>query len=873
MSNPSTSIAETFLIWWSKNILRFPWLLLLGFVSLCAFSLYYTSEHLGVNTDTSELLSKDLPFQKNRFRWENEFPQDSNAILFVVEAATAEYTTIAAHSLFKHLQESPHYFSSVYIPSDNPFFRQQGFLYLEQQELDDIAAKLIDAQPFIGHLAENYSLAGLLEILGKALDGSDDDLPLEIDPILDAIDQSLVAATHSENHYLSWQKLLSVTASGNDPLRKIVSAKPKLDFNALLPAEEAINHAREIARTVQTQIPDVVIRITGEKALEQEEMQSLSEDTTVAAIVSLVLVCICLLVALRSIRLILSTLITLLIGLTLTAGFAAATIGHLNVLSVSFAVIFIGLGVDFAIHICLRYRECREQDMSNNAAITDSISTIGFSLFLCALTTSIGFFAFVPTEYAGVSELGFISGGGMFIGFFVSLTLLPALLKIFAIKHPRHIDLINLPIALCTFPFRHAVLIRVVSILLAFGASFLLTKVSFDSNPLDLRDPNTESVSTFKDLLQSSSESPFMLIGLRNDLQSANQLARKLDKLPSVKQTITLSSLVAKNQDEKMATIDDLNLVLGTDLTRFKQPLKHTDTRLALLTLKTKIGQALSTGTAGISIKLLTKLQRDISLFVSFADQTATPPNNYAKLDHSILDLLPYTMQQLSNSLAAYPFGLEDIPAYIKNNWLSANGVYKIVIDPAKDLNSAVNLQEFAKQVQAVDATVTGLPVADLASGKAVIKAFIEAFSGALIMIILILLIILRSIGKTLLVIWPLLLAALLTAAINVLLDNPFNFANIIVMPLLMGMGVDSGIHIMHRLHTGLAADEHLLQTSTAKGVFFSSLTTLCSFTSLAFTAHRGIASMGLLLVVGISLTLICSLIVLPAFSKKRIPL
>ena len=872
MTNRASSLVEKFLCWWAIQILRYPLLLLVLFVALCGLSLQYTINNLGVNTDTSELLSPDLPFQQNRSRWEKEFPQDSTTILFVVDAETAEHTSLAANELAKRLQQNSEFFDAIYIPGDNQFFRQQGFLYLDQNELEDLAVTLTDAQPFIGYLAENYSLEGLLDILGKALDNTDNDLPMELDPLLEEIDLALVSVKNQKDHYLSWQKLLSVNPSDDrNTLRSIVSAKPKLDFQELLPAEHAINRAHEISREIQAQVPGVTIRLTGEKALEQEEMKSVSEDTATAGVVSLILVCLTLSLGLRSIKLVISTFIALIMGLILTAGYAALTVGHLNVLSVAFAVIFIGLGVDFAIHICLRYRECREQQMTNTDAIKDSVKTIGGSLILCALTTSIGFFAFVPTDYAGVSELGFISGGGMFIGLFISLTVLPALLKLFPVKDTGNVRTAWLPEFMYTFPFRYATSIRVISVLLAIAATFCLTQLSFDSNPVNLRDPNSESVLTFMDLLKSPTDSPFALIALRNDRDSAEQLAKTLTNLPTVKRVITLSSLIAENQAQKLETIDDLNLVLGAELNQFNRPLEHTDTRQALLDLDLKINQALDASSTKASVELLQKLQRDIQEFVSFADNSELPTSSYRKLDTSILGLLPYTMEQLNLSLTAYPFGLKDIPPYITKNWLSASGIYKIMIEPVKDLTFAENLKEFANEVQVEDDTVTGLPVADLASGQAVVNAFIQAFTGALAIIFLILLLILRSFRNTFLVIWPLLLAGLLTAAINVLLDNPFNFANIIVMPLLMGMGVDSGIHIIHRLQSGLKQDEHLLQTSTAKGVFFSSMTTLCSFASLAFTAHRGIASMGLLLSVGITLTLICTLIVLPAFSKKKL--
>ena len=874
MTNNCALFLDKFLCWWSSRILRFPWLVILLFIILCTVSLQYTINNLGVNTDTSELLSSDLPFQQNRARWENAFPQDAATILFVVESPTAEQTAMAANLLAERINANKQLFEYVYIPGDNAFFKQQGLLYLELDNLEDLATTLSDAQPFIGHLSENYHLQGLLEILGKALDNSDDELPMDLNPLLENIEQSLLAVQSNQKHYLSWQKLLSINQSSDrNTLRSIVSARPIADFNSMKPVEQALNYARKITREIQSKDPQVSIRITGEKALEEDEMRVLAEDTVYAGIFALSLVIIVLLLGLRSVKLVLCTLITLIMGLILTAGFATVTVGHLNVLSVAFAILYIGLGVDFAIHICLSFRECWELHMSSEDAIKKSVKILGFSLFLCALTTSIGFFAFIPTDYKGVSELGLISGGGMFIGLFVSLTLLPVLLKVFSIKKLTHTQATKLPDWVCTFPFRYARGIRYISILLAIAATFSLSHVRLDSNPVNLRDPNSESVIAFKDLLHSKTDSPFALIALSDSLENAEKISARMEELPSVNKTITLKSFVAENQDEKLEIIDDLSLVLSTDLDRFNRPLEHANTRQGLLELQTDINTALANPSDKASPELLLHLQENIEDFIIFADAADEPESVYQQLDNSILGLFPYTMQQLDTSMGAYPFALNGIPTYISKNWVSPSGIYKVIIEPKKDLNIVDNLAEFAAEVKNIDNSVTGIPVSDLAAGEAITKAFIQAFSTAIIAVFLVLLIILRSFRNTLLVIWPLLLAGLLTAATNVLLNNPFNFANVIALPLLMGIGVDSGIHIMHRLHSGLKANEHLLQTSTARGVFFSSLTTLLSFSSLAFTNHQGIASMGLLLSIGITFTLVCTLIVLPAFSKKRIPL
>ncbi len=875
MSNQSALLMDKFFYWWSSRVLRYAWLLILFFVVLCGASLYYTINYLGVNTDTSTLLSQDLPFQKNRIRWENAFPQDAATIIFVVEAPTAEQTSIAANTLAEKIGANQQLFEYVYIPDDNDFLKQQGLLYLQEDKLEDLSSKLIDAQPFIGYLSRNYHLQGLLEILGTALDNTNDDLPMDLTPLLEGIDQSLVAVQLNENYSLSWQKLLSVNQPNDrNTLRSIVSARPVADFNSMKPVEKSLNFAREVVREIQAQDPQVSIRITGKKALEEDEMRVLAEDTVYSGMFALALVIVVLFFGLRSTKLVLCTLLVLIMGLILTAGFATVAVGHLNVLSVAFAILYIGLGVDFAIHICLAFRECWEHNMSSEDAIRKSVIILGFSLFLCALTTSIGFFAFIPTDYAGVSELGLISGGGMFIGLIVSLTLLPALLKVFSIKKLTHQQVTRLPDWLSTFPFRYARGIRYTSVLLAIAASFSLQYIYLDSNPVNLRDPNSESVVAFKDLLQSKTRSPFVLIALSDSLANAEKLATKMQALETVNKTITLNSFVAKNQDEKLEIIEDLSLVMGMELSGFDRPLETADSRQALLELQTKINNALVNSTGKAPPELLQQLHHHITEFIVFADAAEVSTAKYQQLDNSVLGLFPYTMQQLNTGLQAYPFTLADIPDYISRNWLSpSSGTYKIIIGPKYDLNIAENLQAFASEVQSVDNTVTGLPVSDLAAGEVITEVFVQSFATAIIVIFLVLLIILKSFRNTLLVIWPLLLAGLLTAATNVLLNNPFNFANIIALPLLMGMGVDSGIHIMHRLHAGLGENEHLLQTSTARGVFFSSLTTLLSFTSLAFTNHQGIASMGLLLAVGISFTLICTLIVLPAFSVRRVTL
>ena len=468
--------------------------------------------------------------------------------------------------------------------------------------------------------------------------------------------------------------------------------------------------------------------------------------------------------------------------------------------------------------------------------------------------------------------MGIISGGGIFIGLIISVTVLPALFCVLPVNNPKPIHSAFAPKFLVTFPFRYSTAIRVVSILLGIGACVVLTKLSFDSNPVNLRDPNSESVSSFKELLKSKNDSPFALITLANNLDEAKTIAAKMGQLPTVHETITLADFVAKDQDEKLTTIEDLNLILGNQLENFGKTLpENSNQKAALVKFNEELKKAIAENSPNAPQVTLQQLQQRIEAFIKQAESSANPTASYSQIESNILGLLPYTLDRLKTSLTATDFGFDDIPDYIRSHWLSANGLYKILITPKQDLNDPENQRLFVADAQKVDNKVSGLPVANMASGDAVVKAFVQAFGSAFIAIVLVLLVIYRSFKQTALVILPLVLAALLTGATNVLLNNPFNFANIIALPLLLGLGIDSSILIMHRLHFNLQENENLLQSSTTRGIIFSSITTLCSFSSLSFTAHQGMSSMGLLLSIGLFFTVVCSLIVLPAFSGKRV--
>ena len=875
MSRTTDSLIVKTIHWWEQNILNRPWLLIVSFVVASVFVGKYTMDNLTVNTNTADMISTDLPFQQNRLKLEKAFPQDVDTVLLLVESNSPEQTSAVVKRISEALRQKKDVVKSVYVPDEGEFFDRNGMLYLGQKELENISKQLANAQPFIGKLSKDNSLHGLFEVLGLAIKNSgDDDMELDINPVFRKISQALDAVREGKPFQLSWQQLMIDQHSGLGTTKRFIILTPILDFSELLPAEKSITAIQNaIAEAKSGEFANVQVNLTGEVILEYEEMDGITKSTTIAGIASFILVCVTLWIAYRSFKLMLATFISLGMGLVLSMGFATVSIGHLNLISIAFAVLFIGMGDAFSSHFCLRYRELIMRGESQRDALLDTLTSTGSALILCAFTAAIGLYAFIPTHYNGVSELGIIAGTSMFIALLTTFTVLPALMKIMPIKRPRTRNnaIQKSSFLLTNWPLLYARPIRWITFLLTLCAVGLLTRVSVDFNPINLRDQTTESVKTFKYLLQDEDTSPMTLSALATTEQEVMDKKSRFQKLPTVEKVTTLFDLIPEDQDAKLGIIEELSLLLGPQLGNFP-PIAQGGAKLeSLEELQASILVQISKAEGGNADLL--ELSESLDNFLDYLDslpEAARQPL-LDKLQQVLLNGLPETMNKLKLSLEAEPITLDSLPPELKARWLSQDGLYRIQISPKRDLNVLENLRAFILEAQNVDPNVTDLPVTYLESMNEVVESFVQAFSIALVAITILLLVILRSVKDTLLVLLPLLLASVFTAAATVVLYVPFNFANIIALPLLFGLGVDSGIHMVHRLRYLDSTEENLLGTSEAQGVFYGALTTIFSFSSLAFTSHQGTASMGILLSIGLLMTLICALIVLPAFSVWQI--
>lgn len=862
-----------FLTRWTAFSFRYAAWILCAMMFMALACAIYTSRHLGVHTDTAEMLSEDLPFRINLKHFKTAFPQYENTMLLVLDAPTPEQANAAAKRLANYLKESEIEAYDIYYAQSDDFFERNGLLYMSISQLDSFAERLAAAQPLIVKIASDPTFYSFITILSEAIEELRKGQSLQLGPILENVAITLNSRLAGIPRLLSWQTLLHDEMQKNN-YREIIVLQPKLDYSQLFAAEQTIQAIHAAAQELELEnLFSTRLRITGEVALSYEELQSAMHGAQNAGLLALIAVAIILFVALRHPGSVLVVLFSLLLGLLLTAAFATAVVGHLNLISIAFAVLYIGLGVDYAIHLLLRYRELAAHNKNITRVLYQAASDTGPSLVICALTTAIGFYAFIPTAYRGIAELGLISGTGMFISLVVTLTVVPAFKRYFSIIPATPLSEKNTFFRLLNLPQKWRKTIYLTTFLAIISSFYALTQVRFDYNLLNLNDPNGEAIQTFRELLAdtNSHHSPwFATIAVDSPLE-ADKIVQQVSRLPEVEKAVTIADFVPEEQDEKLLLIDDIALTVGpfllsgTASTASDHSLAQQ--RLALIELRDGLERfvaekpdhpiSLSANQLSLSInKLLVYLE------------TENDRDHKSLLDdigNDLLKLLPDALKRLQTAIEPELITLQQLPETLRTRWLSEQGAYLIAIYPEENINDNQALRRFVRAVQQFAPQASGTPLIILEAGEAVVQAFIHAFSLTLLGVILTLYLMLRNVTFVLLVLIPLLLAALFTVATTVLLEIPFNFANVIALPLLLGIGIDSGIHMVYRGHSDQQTDKNLMQTSTVPAIFYSALTSMVGFGSLFFSSHQGTASMGLLLAVGVMFILICVFIILPA--------
>lgn len=855
--------------WWAGFVQRHPALVIIIALIATGAVLGYVVVNFRINADVTGMISGKLRFRQLEDDFAKAFPNLNNTIVVVIEADSADLAISSRERLAERLRRETKLFKDVYEPGGGSFFEKNGLLFLSVNELEDFGDSMAAAQPLLALLSEDMSLRGLFNVLEKALEQPEFQ-DKKINLLFDRMSKTFESVAKHRPSGLPWQEIMLGEKESVGQRRQFVIIQPHLDSRDLstgrLPLVAIRNAAREVGLTGAN---GVRLRITGDVALNEENLSEVRSSIGFATLASLLLVSIILYIGLGgSGRLIFAALSTLIIGLIWTTGFAIAFIGSLNMISITFAVLFVGLGIDYSIQFCLRFRELAGRGLPLRDSLLTTTRGVGRALLLSCITTAIGFYSFIPTAYAGVAELGWISGTGMFISFIANLTILPALLAVAPIKEKKTRPAPSSLRALLSIPYKHSKAICVTGLILGIASAVLLPQVYFDYNPLNLYNPASEPVIAIKELFKDTEASPWTISVLTRGEDETKKLSEKLRGLKEVKMVVTLFDFVAGDQPEKIAILSNITLFMPPHLSRVSVKHLSYDQDIQVLNSFDAALKKSLLSSDGKPHQSVQRLYDSLQQFRTLLRDVAEEKKAFETLEGSLLSSLPDLFHRLETSLQAAPFGLSDLPRDLADQYRSADGRYRIQVFPAENIVDRKALARFVKSVQTVAPDATDAPVTIYASGMAVVSSFEQAVSYAIIAIIIFLLIEMRSIYITVVILIPLVLAMLLTGAASVLLRIPLNFANVIVVPLLLGTGVHSGIIFMLRHQTEPPADGNMLTTSTARAVLLSSLTTMISTGSLSFSAHRGISSMGILLTICFGLLILCVLVLLPALLK-----
>jgi uncharacterized protein len=822
---------------------------------LAAASAIYAARHFAIDTDVNDLLSAKLPWRQQEIAFHQAFPQTIDLILVDVGAATPEAATAAARELRGAIANKPELFHFAGGVLDSPFFHRNGLLFLPIDQIRHFTGQLLTAKPIIAGLASDQSLRGMVQVLSGLLGYTKQGF-VSLDamaPALNLAADTLDGVAKGGTPQFSWKTLVQGEAQPSDR-HQLVAVWPVLDHDAIEPGGRATAAIRDIAGQLGLKAKyGADVTLTGPVIISDNEFAGVHEGIALNSAVTGAIVLIILWLALRSLRLVAAVAVNIGVGLLITAAGGLLMVGALNPISLAFAVLFVGLGADFAIQYTVRHRAERHDLNDLARALYAAAEWVGIPLTLAAGAAAAGFLSFTPTAYSGLAQLGIIAGFGMVIAYLSSLTLLPALIR--AVDPPPEPKPLNLPMMAPVDAFlkRHRVAVIVTTVLIVAAGSPALPRLQFNFNPLALENQKSPALIALFRLGKSVPLNTARVVVPQTD---ADAVAKKLAALPEVARTWTLDSFVPTDQDQKLPVIEAAEKALGPVLRASPRPAPSDEENVAALkqgvqALQDAAGQNSGTG-ADAARRLAAALGK-----LAQADAAQR-----ARVTDAFVRPLRLDLADIAQSLTAERVTRTSLPPELVRDWVTPDGRERIEIWPKGDSNDNANIARFDRAVLAVEPGAIGEAVGSIEWGSTIVEAFAEAAALALVSIAILLWIVLRRLTDVLVTLIPLLVAGIVTLEICALTGFQLNYANIIALPVLLGIGVAFKIYYVTAWRRG---ESNFLESVLTRAVFFSTLLTATAFGSLWLSNQPGISSMGKLLALSLACTLTSAALFQPA--------
>ena len=874
-----------FLAWLAGMVFRHRRLFLYPQLALFVLCILYTVKHLEFNTSRNDLVGSNKKYHQNFLKFKKEFPTQDDLVV-VVESENPEKNRQFVERLGAKLDAETNVFHDVFYKGDLQMLGPKALLFVPESDLNDLSKTLKDFRPFISQFtrttnlislfkmvcaqfrtakqednAENQSLVNALPALRRIISQATDSLRRPGTPPSPGI-TALFDSTGEAD-----QQIYITFAKGRIYL--VTAQAPNDDLNTA-----AVVRLRQLVAETKIEVPGINVGLTGEPVLELDEMAQSQKDTAVATVVSLVLCAFIFIYGYQETGRPVKATLCLIVGLGYTLAFATLVVGHLNILTITFMPILIGLAIDYGVHLISRYEEELRHGKSEEAALTKAMVFTGQGIFTGGLTTAGGFLAMGLTNFKGIQEMGIICGGGLVVCLIPMLTMLPVLLlrgRQNVVDHERGEPAIKRARIEGLWLQRPGWTVGVILALCALAAT-QLHKVYFDYNLLNMQSDGLAAVEYEKDLIKSTPKSVLFGAVVATNLQQAVALEQQLTNLPAVSSIDSITGFLNEDQTRKLVTIGDIKQELAT--VRFEapdpNPVDLQELSGTLYSLRGYLHAALEAvpkNEVALRQELFSAAEAILALRKEIlrgdTNQLAANSLKLAQFQRSLFDDVHDTFQALRTQDNRAPLGVADLPQALHDRFIGVTGNYLLMVYPKGDVWQRDVQKVFIDQVGKIYPNMTGTPV-QLYHYTALLKnSYQEAAWYSLGAIALLVLVHFRSLSCVALALVPVAIGSLWLGGLMGWLGVPLNPANIMTLPLVIGIGVTNGIHILNRFAEEQTAN--ILARSTGKAVLVSGLTAMAGFGSLMLAQHRGIYSLGCVMTTGLATCMVAGLTFLPA--------
>ncbi|WP_027720193.1 MMPL family transporter [Maridesulfovibrio zosterae] len=866
---------------------RAPVAIIICGILLATVSAVSSALWLKLDSDQDNLISHELPFQKRNIEQIKNFGDQEYMFVVIKTGGTEEGKDKAAKfatSLAAKLESRPKLVKEVHYAMTAKGMGPGVLMFATPDQIKDFVGLAHEFGPLGRKWFDNPGLSNFLSMSSNLISGKDSvggaanpemfapvmgalnsligemGVQLKKGADLETIDAPVLELDKAGTNYF-------FTRNGKLLIMRIL---PKKDFGQMDVIGPSLKFVRASLDETRLDFPEVDAGLTGRPVLSADEMHTTDQDMRIAAIISIVIVGLLFMIILHGWLRPILVMGSLFCAMSWTFGFTLVTLGRLNLLSIVFALVLVGIGVDFGIHIVLRYVEATGAGMTPDEAIEDSLIHTGPGVLLGALTSVCAFYAVLGQDFVGLAELGLVGGTGIIFCLISMLTILPACMLIagrrnwFPSSRPRMV----------TMSFMEKIISSPVAVLLVFAAITILAypglkKAGFNYNLLELQAKGLESVEYEHVLINDSDESTWFAVMTRPDLKSLKTLISKLKKVSSIGRVDSILDFLPEDQQKKAAILNaESNIFDGIN---FKQPAdshitapRVKDSLEQLIDSLEGLEEKLFSAGAKSELQMVSAIIEKADECISLIEKDPESVTNLNSLQSRLVKELSVSFEWLKEIMSVHSVSPDDLPDHLRSLYVGKDGSFMVKISPVGNVWDFEKLTSFVADLRKIDPEVTGVPVVVLESSRLMRDTFLEAAGLTIGLVSLILFFTSFSISYVLLTLVPLVVGLFWLLEVMGLTGLSFNLANFFAIPILIAIGVDGGVHFQARWKE-LSKGERLYDTSTPVAVGLSFCTTMIGFGGLLLAHHRGLASLGGIMVTGSATCLVACMVVLPA--------